>query len=148
MPSHDQEITPYKTGHLVPVLVYERLANVRAYDNHIKGASLPILHALRIQLKEFRYTLELYTPVLGPTAAATIETIKRLLTHLGDLNDERIHLKLLAEMEVPELAIPVAVYTEAKRSELQRLLADFPELWAEINHPIWRENLAMAVAAI
>ena len=121
------------------------MANVRVYDTHIKGASLPMLHALRIQLKEFRYTLEFYTPVLGPTALATIETIKRLLIHLGDLNDARIHLKMLAEMEVAELAIPVAVYTESKRSELQRLVADFPELWAEVNHPIWRENLAMAV---
>jgi CHAD domain-containing protein len=124
------------------------LANVRAYDEHINGAPLPILHALRIQLKEFRYTLELYTPVLGPTAPATIETIKRLLSHLGDLNDEHIHLKMLAEMEVAELASPVAVYTESKRSELQKLIAEFPDLWTEINDSAWRENLAMAVAAI
>ena len=148
LPSQDQEITPYQTGNIVPVLVYEKLANVRAYDTHIERAPLPVLHALRIQLKEFRYTLEFYTPVLRPTAPATIETIKRLLTHLGDLNDAHIHLKMLADMEVAELAIPVAVYAESKRNELQRLVADFPELWAEVNHPTWRENLAMAVAAI
>jgi CHAD domain-containing protein len=147
-PSQDQEITPYQTGHLVPVLVYERLANVRAYNIHIEGAPLPLLHALRIQLKEFRYTLEFYTPVLGPTGPTTIETIKHLLSHLGDLNDASIHLEMLAEMEVAELAIPIATYTESKRIELQKLVAEFPDLWAEINGPAWGENLARAVAAI
>jgi CHAD domain-containing protein len=99
-------------------------------------------------LKELRYTLEFYTPVLGPTAPATIETIKRLLTHLGNLNDASIHLEMLAEMEVAELVIPIAAYTESKRSELQELVTEFPELWAEINDSAWRENLARAVAAI
>jgi hypothetical protein len=55
---------------------------------------------------------------------------------------------MLAEMEVAELAIPIAIYTESKRIELQKLVAEFPDLWAEINGPAWGENMARAVAAI
>ena len=41
-----------------PVLIYTRLAGVRAYGPLLSTASLEQLHALRIEFKKLRYALD------------------------------------------------------------------------------------------
>jgi CHAD domain-containing protein len=50
-------------------------------------ASPHALHRFRIVAKKFRYTLELFQPYLGSSAAALIGRIKRAGGLLGDIND-------------------------------------------------------------
>lgn len=45
------------------------------------------LHEFRIASKKFRYTLELFTPLYGPALNRWLESIKRIQTLLGDIND-------------------------------------------------------------
>jgi len=45
------------------------------------------LHRLRIATKEFRYTVDLFAPVLGDSAAKLVDELKELQTLLGDIND-------------------------------------------------------------
>lgn len=139
---------PSKVRHLAPILMYEKLAAVSAYDDYIDDASLDMLHALRIQFKELRYTLEFFRPVMGPSARKAIDVVKRLLTHLGDLNDARVHLAMLAKITNQELAPAVALYCEIKKVELERLTDEFPSLWDEFDCLEWRQQLAEAVSAL
>jgi CHAD domain-containing protein len=45
------------------------------------------LHAFRIASKKFRYTLELFAPLYGTGLNSWLESIKRIQTLLGDIND-------------------------------------------------------------
>ncbi len=143
---------PTKTRHVAPLLIGKKLAAVRAYDNFITGATPETLHALRIAFKELRYTLEFFEPVMGPSAVTANEKVYQLLTHLGDLNDARIHLEMLAESNVegvaPGLALAVDHYRSVKQAELARLIAEFPALWSSFDQPDWRQALYAAVAVL
>jgi CHAD domain-containing protein len=145
-------IKPSKTRHVAPLLIGDKLAAVRAYDEAINDAAPETLHALRIAFKELRYTLEFFEPVMGPTAGPANETVKQILTHLGDLNDARIHLEMLtksnAEGVAPELAPAVAHYRSVKMTELARLIAEFPALWSSFDRPEWRQDLYTAIAVL
>ncbi|MBU1878707.1 MAG: CHAD domain-containing protein, partial [Chloroflexi bacterium] len=57
---------PTQVCQLVPVVVYQRLAAIRAYEPLLPQADIPTLHALRIAFKRLRYTLEFFQEVLGP----------------------------------------------------------------------------------
>jgi CHAD domain-containing protein len=145
-------IKPSKTRHVAPLLIGDKLAAVRAYDDAIEDVAPETLHALRIAFKEFRYTLEFFEPVMGPTAGTANETVKQILTHLGDLNDARIHLEMLAKSNAdelaPGLAPAVAHYSSVKMTELARLTAEFPALWSSFDRPEWRQDLYTAIAVL
>jgi CHAD domain-containing protein len=131
-----------------PILIYEKLAAVRLYGNHLETASPKRLHELRIAFKELRYTLEFFEPVLGPPIAEAIETVNVLLIHLGDLNDARVHVEMLDKVAEEDLAAAVILYRQSREAELQRLIDEFPSLWAEFDRPEWRQQLASAVAVL
>lgn len=45
------------------------------------------LHALRLQTKRLRYTLELFRPCYGPGFRARLAALRRLQQYLGQVND-------------------------------------------------------------
>src|SRR4030042_3814148 len=65
----------------VPVLVYSRYAAARAYESILLTASVTQLHALRIEFKRFRYTLEYFTEILGEGANKAINELKEVQDH-------------------------------------------------------------------
>jgi len=60
-------------------------------------ASAEKMHAFRIAAKKFRYTLELFATLYGSGLDEWIESIKRLQTLLGDINDCVTVAQLLAD---------------------------------------------------
>ena len=147
IPSAEQ-LPASRTGNLVPNIIDERLADVRDQFAEVQDGSVKELHLLRIRLKELRYTLEIYEPILGPTVVPTIESVKTLLLHLGDINDAQVHIELVTEMAEDEMTSEIEIFTEYKRAELKRLIDEFPELWAKLDQTTWRENLSQAVASL
>lgn len=141
-------VEPIKTRHVAPLLIGMKLAAVRAYDDSIDSATPETLHALRIAFKELRYTLEFFEPVLGPTAGPANETVKQLLSYLGDLNDARIHLEMLDTITRVELAPGVAHYRQITEAELNRLSREFPALWSSFDRPGWRQDLLDATVVL
>ena len=55
------------------------------------------LHAFRIASEKFRYTLELFAPLYGPTLNSWLESIKGIQTLLGDINDCVTVTEMLAD---------------------------------------------------
>ncbi|MGD2050120.1 MAG: CHAD domain-containing protein [Chloroflexota bacterium] len=141
-------LAPTKVSYVAPVFINEKVSAVRAYDAYLDHASLELLHALRIKLKELRFSLEFFQPVMGPSAAQAIETVKKLLIHLGDLNDARIHLKMMDEVVKEDLTEAVLLYRQAKEVELAELKDNFPQLWRELENPEWRKQVALALAVM
>ncbi|MCI0396565.1 MAG: CHAD domain-containing protein [Chloroflexi bacterium] len=140
--------TPVKVRHLAPAFIYQQLAPVRAYEGRLAGASLTQWHALRVQGKKLRYTLEFFEPVLGLGILHHIATMKQMQECLGELNDARVALEFLAQTPEAEAAPAVALYRAAKEGEISELKEGFLGLWAEFDRPAWRQGLAAAVAVL
>ena len=153
--------TPDLVRHIVPVLVYTRLAAVRAYEPILGTASLEQLHALRIEFKQLRYTLEFFSEVLGEEAQEVIAVIKGLQDHLGDLNDANVAFQILREfldewddrqaglpVEQRQNPEPVVAYLAAKHAERHRLMVTFRKAWQRFDRPELRAKLASAVSVL
>lgn len=152
---------PYRVREVAPMLVYTRLAAVRAYTQLLDNASYEQLHALRIDFKYLRYTVEFFREVLGPEARFVIDEIKRMQDHLGDLNDAdvacgmlqdfleaweptQIHLPLEARQN-PE---PIVRYLAYRTDERHQLLVNFPQSWQRFLHPDFLTGLALSVSVL
>lgn len=153
--------TPYQVRHIIPPLIADHFARVRAYETAIPGAPIATLHALRIEFKRLRYALEFFEEVLGSQAKRVIKVVKGMQDHLGDLHDADVAVHditaLVDEHEAaysgtPSYARPaldgVYDYLAAQVQERQRLLETFPEVWANFIGEDVRRDLALAVAAL
>ena len=155
------EATPNLVREVAPGLIYDRYAAVRAFDTILDSASLEQFHALRIEFKKLRYTLEYFREVLGLQAGEVIDELKALQDHLGDLNDANVAAHLLrdflAEWDVLQSRLPVGDrqtpepildYMAYRYAERQRLMLTFSETWTRFNSPEFRQNLALAVSVL
>lgn len=160
-PSVEDHPTPKLVREVAPVLIYTRLAAVRAYDAILKNAPIEQLHALRIEFKKLRYAVEFFREVLGEEAKSVIADLKQLQDHLGDLNDAEVATIILREFldewEPRQSALPInerqnpegiVTYLAARHSERYRLMVSFQETWAQFNRPEFRRNLALAISVL
>lgn len=155
------ETSPNLVLHVAPVLIYTRLASVRAYGPMLGSATIEQLHSLRIEFKKLRYTLEFFREVLGEESKALIEEVKILQDHLGDLNDADVACSILrdfidewesrqlykpiSERENPE---PVVAYLANKHAQRYFLTTTFQDVWREFDRPEMRAKLASSVAIL
>lgn len=146
---------------VAPVLVYQCLAAVSHYEGIVPHATIPELHALRIEFKRLRYTLEFFQDVLGSEAKWVIGQLKRIQDHLGDLHDAQVAVELLGELlkswedRHSHLAFnlrpdpkSIANYLAYRIEERRQLLFSFPTLWQQFNHKEFRQKLALAISAL
>ena len=76
------------------------------------------LHDMRIAAKRLRYTLELFSPALGPGAVACIEVIKEFQEIVGDIHDHDVHADILrVHLEAVSAARAHALADRAMRTE-------------------------------
>ncbi|MBC7871248.1 MAG: CHAD domain-containing protein [Chitinophagaceae bacterium] len=148
-----EETVPYQVRHLLPSLVHERLASVRAYDNVIEDADERTLHSLRIEFKRLRYVVSYFADVLGTSGADYIEALKAIQDHLGELNDMVIaqaYLQTLVDENdfTHETAQVLYEYTSAlseKQSDLQGLFSD---VWTRFNTRTVQRKLSDALLVL
>ncbi|MBN2147028.1 MAG: CHAD domain-containing protein [Anaerolineales bacterium] len=152
---------PQLVREVVPVQIYTRLANVRAFDAILHCASVKQLHALRIEFKKLRYTMEYFREVLGNETKKVIDELKRMQDHLGDLNDAEVACQMLNDFlqtwEARQIDLPldqrqnpepVVGYLAYRHAERYRLIVSFPSLWERFNRPELRLYIAQAVASL
>jgi len=157
----DENPTPHLVEQIAPVFIYKRLAAVRAYESILPSASILQMHALRIEFKKFRYTLEYFREVLGPESKGIIDEVKIMQDHLGDLNDADVACRILRdfldELEARQATIPVedrdnpepiVAYLAARHAERHHLMITFREAWEGFDRPEIRAQLAAAVSVL
>jgi CHAD domain-containing protein len=134
---------------------------VRAYEPFLENAQIETLHALRIDCKYLRYTLEFLREVLGPEAGDVIQEVKTMQDHLGDLNDAEVAIDMLNEFlvdwDAAQTGVPlmqrrstegIVTYLASRHAEKHRLVTTFPQAWNALNRAEVRRWMALAVAAL
>lgn len=164
----DGEPRPYRLRHVAPVVIYGRLASVRAYDEWVSIPDPPRerLHALRIACKRLRYTLEFFLEVLGPNAKEVVDEVVALQDHLGALQDAVVASAILRDFllwgtwgrDIPEGQPPVEgglpsepgveAYLAAQQAELQHLLETFPQAWQRLKGVEFSKLVAEVVSVL
>jgi CHAD domain-containing protein len=160
-PVPDGRPVPYQVRHVAPRLIYTRYEEVRAYETVLDDAQIETLHALRIDCKYLRYTLEFLEEVLGPEGKAVIDEVKAMQDHLGDLNDAEVAIGMLSEFlagwDAAQSDVPltqrrsgegIVTYLASRHAEKHRLVVTFPDAWDRLNREEVRRWLALAIAAL
>jgi CHAD domain-containing protein len=162
--TEDGDLIPQRVRHVVPIIVQERLASVRAHGDWVAepDAPLPRFHRLRIAGKELRYALEFFQEVLGPESKALIDTMKALQDHLGDLQDAIVASNLLRDFLTwgtwghtedsdepwplsPVVAPGVATYLAVRQTEIQTLVQAFPPVWEQVASVTFQKKMEAAL---
>jgi CHAD domain-containing protein len=173
MPAPDPEqsdgtIVPHRVRHVVPTVIYERLAHVRAFNGWILKPDVPLerYHRLRIAAKNLRYALEFFEEMLGPETDAIVDHLKVVQDHLGDLQDAIVATQKLRNfwmwgtLNEPKkmksksietllvIAPDVARYHADKQGEIQELLDAYPDIWQWFLSPDFSALIARAVSSL
>ncbi len=142
------EVVPTQVRHILPIMIYQRVAAVRAYDSVLADADAPTLHALRIELKQLRYALSLFSEVLGPQSAGYVEEVKGLQDCLGHMNDAVVARGYLNDfLKDSHLAALTDYVTSLDEKEIA-LKGQLFELWAQFSTRKIQQKLAYAVLAL
>jgi CHAD domain-containing protein len=144
-------VKPYQVRHVLPTLIYEHLAAVRAYDTALPDADLETLHALRIEFKRLRYAVSLFEDVLGDTIKDFITEIKTIQDHLGRLNDistARLRLNDVFQHVEEDSVAALNQYVASLEAEEPELHTRFPAIWERFNSRKAQQKLATAVLAL
>lgn len=151
--------SPSRVYELAPVMVYSCLASVRSYDPFLVDAKIETLHALRIEIKKLRYSIEFFQEVMGADSSSVISDLKMMQDHLGNLNDAQVAAQSIqkfiegwdtnqenlpiSKRQNPE---PIVTYLASRHAELHRLTIEFGKAWEYFNRPEFKRNLALSIA--
>jgi CHAD domain-containing protein len=100
--SNPSEVTPYQVRHVLPSMIMERFEHIRAYEVLFERPTPPdiaTLHALRIEFKYLRYSLEFVRHLLGKRGETLIAQLKIVQDELGALNDADVERKRLLDWQ-------------------------------------------------
>ncbi|MBZ5609681.1 MAG: CHAD domain-containing protein [Acidobacteriia bacterium] len=85
-----------------------------------KKRSPKALHRFRIATKRFRYSLELFQPIYGPTLDRRLEAVRGLQQNLGALSDYQTIRTLLSDDQALDARL---------RKAIRRTTREFQEGW-------------------
>lgn len=153
-PADAQEpgIAPSQVRHTLPSIILARFEAVRAYETLAdlpQPPAYPTLHALRIQAKYLRYSLEFSRPLLGKDGDRLIAQLKRLQDHLGALNDAHVEQQRLQEWRLRYAKNPAITLRLADLEiTMARLTEEYPPPLAKFVGPRNRGRLAKAITRL
>ncbi|MEA3335704.1 MAG: CHAD domain-containing protein [Chloroflexota bacterium] len=128
--------------------LWQLYEGVWAYQPIVADATVSQLHALRIDCKRLRYSLEFFQEVLGPEAEGLIKDVIAIQDHLGDIQDAVVAEGMMESMlgKSDHLADEnVIAYRDFRRAEAQQLVETFPRAWPMVGGSEFRRRLAGAL---
>jgi CHAD domain-containing protein len=159
--SKGSSAAPSQVRHVLVSTVWQRYETVRAYEVVLPEAAPETLHALRIECKYLRYTLEFFQEVLGPGTAQVIRQVIAVQDHLGEIQDAQVASRLLAEYlskafkeQATATAEPTADldgvtrYLSYRRDHARQMVSAFPQMWKQIDNVKFRRRLAAAIVTV
>ena len=127
---------PHQLRHVLPLLLHQRMAQVKAYDVVLPASDINDLHELRVEFKQLRYAVEFFRPVLGASADRFLQSVRAMQEFLGRIQDISVFMEAVSRLKKlsPEQAALLDDYREARQAEQDRLREQFQELWTRFNN--------------
>ena len=132
--------------------VWEAYEQVRAYTSIVRWADLDTLHAIRIEAKRLRYTIEFLGSVIGPHREPLVARLVALQDHLGALNDAAVTASAIrAFLEerhaalMPAERAAIASYLGDRERDLSRLRRGVGRAWRPVVSVTFARRLGRAV---
>ncbi len=132
---------------------YER---VRVRGAEINSSDIAAIHALRIDGKRLRYTLENFREAL-PRAQTDrlIASVTALQDRLGELNDADIAARTAREFLVAQGSrLPqgsreaIGHFIETREADVARMRRGLASLWRRVGGPTFRRSLASVIGSV
>jgi len=146
---------PQRVRDLAPPRVWAAYGRVIAYDGVVGSADVATLHALRIEGKRLRYSLEFVREALGPDVAPLIERITSLQDHLGLLHDAdvaaiaaREYLASHRRKLRPDQRAAIGAFVATREAELRRLARSAGRPWRGVAGASFRRSLGRVLAGL
>jgi CHAD domain-containing protein len=153
--------SPVQVRHVLGSTLWQRYETVRAYEVLLPAATPESLHALRIECKYLRYTLEFFQEVLGSGAAPLIRQVIAVQDHLGEIQDGEVASRLLADYLAKAFKEQAAVstvqtadlggvsrYLSHRRDHSRQMAAAFPQMWKQIDSIKFRRRLGAVIVSL
>ena len=127
--------SPHQARHVLPILLHERLARVRAYATVLPAADDAILHALRVEFKQLRYAIEFFEPLLGTSASRFLVDAKAMQESLGRIHDIAVFCDYIKRIKclTPQQSQAAELYVARREAELAQLRDEFMLQWTDFN---------------
>jgi CHAD domain-containing protein len=145
---------PVLVRHMAGGRIWAAYEHLRAHETLLAWADIPALHAVRIDAKRLRYTLESFREVLPSAAGDLITRVTALQDHLGNLNDADIAARLAREHLMtsgPRLSAAsraaVARYLASREGLVSTLRRSLGVQWRPLVAPATRRMLGGIIAA-
>jgi CHAD domain-containing protein len=146
---------PRLVRELAPPAIWAGFGRVIAYEGIQRWADVPTLHALRIEGKRLRYSLEFIKEALGAEVLPLIQRVTAMQDHLGLLNDANVAAGIARDF----LAGHAAALSPAQRTaiggfivdrerELQRLRRTAGRTWRGVAGVTFRRRLGRVLAGL
>ena len=140
---------------LAPPAIWAAYGRVLAYEGIERWADVPTLHALRIEGKRLRYSLEFVREALGVGANPLIERVTTLQDHLGWLHDADVAASVArdylgahaAGLRAEERAA-IGAFVETRERELRRLRRSVGRPWRGVAGIAFRRRLGRVLAGL
>lgn len=128
--------SPQQLRHVLPLILHQRMAQVKAYDAVLPSSDINDLHELRVEIKQLRYAVEFFQDALGSPAGRFLQSVKPMQDFLGRIQDISVFMETVARLKklTPEQAAALEGYCRARKAEQDRLRDQFEELWTRFNN--------------
>jgi CHAD domain-containing protein len=128
---------------------------LRAHDVGLRWADVPALHAVRIDAKRLRYTIESFAEVLPPETAQLIAAVVAVQDQLGALNDAQVAADLTrgwliasAPWLAAETRDVAGAYLADREREVARLRRTLPPVWRRVSGPAFTRRLGVVLSSL
>jgi CHAD domain-containing protein len=129
--------------------------HVRAFDTIITWADVPTLHALRIEAKRLRYSMEYFSEVMPVTSRKLIAQVTEMQDHLGRMHDADVaasSTRAWLNLHAPHLPSTsreaVGLYLDSREATVEQLRRSFRPLWRRMTGVTFRKALGLAITQI
>ncbi len=144
---HGRSPTPQIVSYVAPGLIVRGFEQVRSYEP-LFAAQNPVayetVHALRIDCKHLRYTLEFFHGLLGKDGRVLINRLKKLQGLLGNLNDAAVAAEMARHDGISEAA--AEQHLAHQNQLLSELYARTPDALTQFTRTDTRKRLGRAIA--
>lgn len=135
--------------------IWRAYETFRAHEAVLPWADVPALHAIRIDGKRLRYTLEFFREVLPAQVDLLIAEVVAVQDHLGLLNDAQVASDITrdwlissAGSQTAEAQRAAGRYLESSEADLARLRRTFRPMWRRVGSEPFRRRLGATIASI